>query len=1408
MRALRERNVARTSDLIRALMDSLTAQILTRPLTRNQLEVLTLAAAATTNPGYLAQADALRWVSNDGFVPDAAQVREALAAESHARADVVRLVGYGLVRAASRAIQEQNATTAALILDAAVELGHDLTQSRARELKDLLSSVELPSTARLKFDELCDRADPANRPDLAAIADTDQRATLLGAVEFVNADVALEVTGAHRVELLDQALMWLAQQFGDGITRWTPPRVPHPAVTAHQKRVAEWRARRNRPSRGRSQRGYEREEPVGLTREVVNRAVRGEAAAARQAAQELDSLLRENDPVAEEWDAFLTATLGRAGDAAPVWQRIKNRSPEVCWNLAVFEGTHRFSRHLAWRPLEYALTTDEANPQTLLHALYRAVKTLTDGSANPEAVAASENFVARWGPEVPEGRILLAALALMDASTRDGYDKALDAFSRWSRLADPPALVPVLPRRSHAEVRKAIHNLRADDRYTLRWVLLILCDAALVPDRGASQACLTAGAEIAEQLVELSIARGLHSRAVEGAQRNLDRPRPGTEDAVRRTFEAACMGALSFARKTEDLRLARQVRSAVTESGGYPGPQISELITELLGPPTSPPPSGQPSGTMAAGPTTTVPPALAQLAQPFSEVRTPADVVELRHRLLSALNIVKADDGTVRAVSALMAQLDRLAGGVGIGEVRDLLTDIGRLCERLERDRGRSGDHSLAAMLKAVDVARRFAASQVEDAPAPTVRVAEQWYGLAIESERPQLVLTVTGPADLEITNVTAIAGGPRVSVGRLQMGEERTIWVPAAIEPSTQPGFARILLTITWTWGMVADRSVNLALDVPLGSWGNLLGEAGFAGQEVPNRFVVGEPLTGEQLSLGLFQGRQDHLEHVRQSYGRSLPAQPTVFHGIQKVGKSSLLNAVVHELRDLGRMVAVVTAQGLQPDAQGLDAIVFNLCRRITRTDPERFAAYQMPPRVVNGVAFLEDFLAEFASIGQRETDMAPILVIDEFQVLYRPDVAPLLDVLRITAESRDVGLMFAAMEGRSGLPMTTSLHLIRRRVDFLAERDVEMLVDQVFSDTPMHVPPDVTRRLFDATSGHPYFTAAVLHRALDAANKGRRNVICTNDIDLAAADLAARLDMFEISWFSSAVLAADDREAAIDLAASINEERGWLDVADVLARLGNGSKDRLNRLENVYVMEGSATGDRTVRIRGGLLERFLRTQHGVRLIPSPDPATVPVGVFLDVENLIRGVSDAAELVDRVARFSSRFGKVVIGVTSATEGALARAGWRLEQVEAAFNAVGWRFVQPPPALAGNPNAADHQLTPIITASAESYNLAEVIICSGDHSFFYAAQTAVGDTEDGMTSTGRRVHAVSLSQPSAAGQIPRHSEWRRLAERRFDICRVLGQDRPDVVLWDLETIMADPEGATPVTPLEWPSAF
>jgi predicted RNA-binding protein with RPS1 domain len=1384
-------NPRKARDVASALIAALAGWALTRPLTNSQLDIMTLAGNCLGDRQNAALINGLTWASNDALVPTPIQVSEALDGAGPSRSEVRDLVVCCLIRALNRAIGDEDVTKASHVIDAAVELGADLPQSKAGELVDLLSSMNLPTTVSLKFGELRDRADPANRPDLAAITEPEDRGTLLGALGMLQAQIAVEVARKNREELLAQALMWLAQQLGDTLKHWMPPRTQHPAVLIYERKHPQ-NARR---------RGFV-DKPTGLRREVVQRAIAGEAAAARQAAQALESFLRTGDAAAEEWDAFLAATLGTSlNEAASTWRKIKNPSPEVSWNLAMFEATQPFTRHMAWRPLEHALSTYQSNPLTALHALYHAIKTLSDPSASHEAHQASREFVIQWGPDVPDGRLLLASLSLMDVETEQGYNRALETFSQWQLLGDPPTLLPSIGRRSTAETRRQIQELRRDNRYSRRWILLILCEAAYAPTQQAvSVSCLNAASEVAEQLGEVTIARSAHERGVEIALDQHSHPRAGTEQAVRKTFESTCIAALTFSRNTGDQRLARQVRSAMQEAGGTWSNKTDELLTELLGAPengrTRPPAITDRSGQ--------VQPALAELAQPFNAARTPADIVALKPRMMSALTIVVALEETVRLVSEVMAGFDRLAGGVGMHEARDLLQEIADRAGELDAQHGRSGDNSLTAMLKAVERARVYAAEQIEDAPAPTVEVAPGWCGVAIEAERPQLVLKVTAPAHDDITKVAITAGADPVQLGTLAAGEERTVAVYADLTRDTDRAGAS--LTVTWTWGMVADRSRTTSLVVPLVSWGGMLGDAGLTGLAIPNRFIVGEPLVGEQLSSGLFQGRQDHLEHIESAYGSVLPAQPTCFHGIRKVGKSSLLNRVVRQLQDSGHIVIAITAQGLQPSVQDQEAIVANICRRMAKANPPLFTGMEIPSRVENGVAYLEDFFEAFAKSAAAVSGMSPILVIDEFHCLYRAEVAGLLAVFRMLAETRRVGFVFAATEGPSGLPTEASLFLTPRRVDFLIESEVSSLVEAVFADTPMEVPADVRTYLFDASAGNPNFTAAIARRALDAANDGRRNILCANDIDLASAEISStRPEMFEQSWFAPDILSDRDRAAAVDLAFTAKQPRGWMDLRDVTTRLGEGGRGILFRLTSAYVLESSETGGvRQVRIRGGVLESYLQQQHGVTLTPSPDTTRASVGIFLDVENLIRGATSPEELVEQIERFGNRFGAVQVRVTSATPAALVRAGWQPHRVEAAFDAAAWQFRPPPPALAGKESIADNVLAPIITQSAEQYNLAEIIVGSGDHSFIPVAQALIGDGGQNMSASGRRVHALSMKLDGVSGRSPRHPEWETLARRRFDVCLVLAEERPDLVLWDLESVLADPEGAPPASPMTY----
>src|ERR1022692_1516447 len=184
------------------------------------------------------------------------------------------------------------------------------------------------------------------------------------------------------------------------------------------------------------------------------------------------------------------------------------------------------------------------------------------------------------------------------------------------------------------------------------------------------------------------------------------------------------------------------------------------------------------------------------------------------------------------------------------------------------------------------------------------------------------MVVEVHGTSDVELQDVSVSAGREAVSIGELAPAGICTVAIPVQTGWPTTHSSAEIEVQLGWSWGYVSGRHDKVVLSASVSSWDALLADAGVSGLEIPDEFVVNEPLDRRQVLSGLFQGRDEHLDYMLRTYGDRLPAVPVYFHGIRKVGKSSLLNRVVVDLVEAGRRVDLVTAQGLQPMHQSLAA------------------------------------------------------------------------------------------------------------------------------------------------------------------------------------------------------------------------------------------------------------------------------------------------------------------------------------------------------------------------------------------------------------------------------------------------------------------------------------------------------
>ncbi|WP_215794454.1 hypothetical protein [Paractinoplanes bogorensis] len=1285
----------------------------------------------------------------------------------------------GLLDAAS---VRNDRVKAASCVEAAATLAENLTQAQTKSLWDRFESFNLESS--LALDELRARADPTRRPDLAGLSTTD-RTALLNAAQAFQAQTAADICKRNRTIIVEQARTWLAQQLGSKVSEYRAPAVSHPA-TQHP---------RNR-----------------LNKRDVEDAIAGNQPAVARCRQALEPfLVRGRSMAAEEWDAYLDAQASRLPDAADKWRRMTRPSPEVCWNLAVFDTKRKFAGVGAYKHLDEGLKSWRADTDMVLLGIWLALQATEDGQSGDDEPT---RFFTTWAREVPEPRVLLAALAMANTDIPTGFDGAEVALRHWGQLADP---VPLRFDSGQRSAPSMVDEVRKESRYTQRWQRCLLAGMAAKLGPAPRQTVLVALAETSEKDPDHTVANETWARVIEYARDRLDQQseelvqlerrvkglaegdnrRPGVRSRIQHTkkglsdakyaFRAPGSGALRFAAKWRDERLARSVKEVLDHHAIPTSKEQDKLLSSLLpGGPVQPPPNVRPE--------------IAELLPKLTAASDPASVAALARSVESALVYVGVDTRVRELVHQVFSALGQLSEGVRPEDARDLLDRVGRIAAELKSSD--AGEESLAALLGAVRRASDFAVNHLVEAPPPHAALPAYWVGLSREAEPPQAVVEVSGTREVELQQVELSGGVSSLALGNVAAGESYTVAVPVAVDLHAPQESVDIQLDLAWSWGYVTGRRRSVTVTAPVSSWDALLADSGVAGLEIPDEFVINEPLSRSQVVSGLFQGRGDHLEQVLRNYVDRLPAVPVCFHGIRKVGKSSLLNKVIVELADAGRRVDLVTAQGLQPAHQTLGAIVANLCRRIS--GEARLPLPAVPPLPDNPTLFLEEFLDAYADLGKAASGSAPVLVIDEFQCLYTAECAPLLDLIRMMAESRRCGFIFAAVEGPGGLPTTTGLLVEPRRVDFLDATEVTQLVKSVLSGRPVIVPDDVHGVLFEESAGHPNFTSAIIKGALRLANAGRRNVICVNDVWDASQDIATNQQyMFDVSWFDASLLNEQERAVAVDLAHTLPTPRAWMSVADVIKRSERDVRSTLRALEGANVIESRPApgGELQIRIRGGVLERYLRLLHGARLEVSPDKSKKPVGLFVDVENIIGAAQSPEELADQLIAFARRFGSVAPPVAVATRYSLSLVGWDLRAVEAAFVARQIRFEMPPPSIESKENAADMALQPFITGLAEQYNLAEVVIVSGDHFFIPTAMGLLKGVEGrGRAASGLRVHVVAgYSRDSKAGNFG--TPWMATVDERRLTCQILGLDGPDLVLWDADEVLKDPAMARSVTP-------
>lgn len=668
--------------------------------------------------------------------------------------------------------------------------------------------------------------------------------------------------------------------------------------------------------------------------------------------------------------------------------------------------------------------------------------------------------------------------------------------------------------------------------------------------------------------------------------------------------------------------------------------------------------------------------------------------------------------------------------------------------------------------------------------------------GLSDDAATTALVIRVENPGPGEVTDLRASCPGPGPvssrSEGLLpQVGEHGhgIIGIPVTVSAPPDRITVECPVMLRYRWGILKDLRAEQKVRVNWMSYQEWLHRHGVDAWELPSPYVYRDPIDFKRNDPRLFQGREEELDSIRESFVRG---QPTglipYFHGVRKVGKTSLLNRLAVELESASFAAVLVDLKGIRADAQTTSQVVNSFTAKVlgfggSSIDVSGMSA--VPVDHPNPLTEIEPF---FQRLRERTGTRKLVLLLDEFQGVVAQHTTALLDLLSLVHQH---GFAWFILSGfmrpdrlKEACPYTQLWPLKERPLDFLSEAAVGRVLKEPVADYGVEFPDATVARAFQQTAGYPYHVGWLADAAIALLNAERRTVVSPQDIDRICESIASEDAAFTSTWLSPLFLSADEQRTAVEFAKALGPQES-MDTNQAINHFGF---DKIKALDTQLVLQVKGIKGDQIGIRSKLLRSFLskKLSTSVTLLPPEDKPRV--GLFVDIENLWPQVPAGME-VEEVGRilyaYAGIFGSVVcawgcadprnldrnlrLKGSVATRQALERAGFRVE------------FPRPELLTAKTPKAdlADFALIERITDESDHIEPDVYLIVSGDKGYF-AKITRLLDEK------GAKVRMVCALDGTLA------TEYRELAQQRKQqrIARGYAESDMDFYVDDLRHIL------------------
>jgi hypothetical protein len=772
---------------------------------------------------------------------------------------------------------------------------------------------------------------------------------------------------------------------------------------------------------------------------------------------------------------------------------------------------------------------------------------------------------------------------------------------------------------------------------------------------------------------------------------------------------------------------------------------------------------------------------------------------ELQQRLCAAIALLaphqkNAIEGQAAIKNLLneMCTLDTM-----IWQHSKLLHEVERLNRAIQRAQRLVKQEPALAPLKALVAAiqRVFSSFSQAQQLAPHVLVNSTPLGAGLPLDQTETALVVhlinPGPGTVSNVHVTCSAHGHIISrkEGILHtLAEQSTgiVALPVTTQPTREHEPVACQVHLTYQWGVMQDITSTQPLTTRWYSFHDFLQQHRVPDYEIPIPYVFDTAIDFNKHDPRLFQGRENELQLIRNVFLKGqMTGTPIYFHGIRKVGKTSLLHRICLELRQDRYLPVVVDLHGIKASQQIEQVIVNTFTTRILESaasqglDVSGLAPVSVEQK--NAVVGVESF---FKLLRERAGDKQLVLLLDEFHVIVAEHTTALLDLLRRIHQHDQIlfimsGWLHPELMSRAS-PETQLFPLVGHALDYLPLTAIRHILRVPVADYGITIPDETVNQVYVQTAGNPYHVAKLASYGIARLNTEHRTVLAPQDVDEIAATLARDPANFISSSFSPLVFTPEEQSAAIRFARELDGQRETLSIDEATCLFG---PDIIQGLEEKYVLERD---DHQLAIRSQMLKVYLQTRLMEPTLPvNQTLVRRRVGIFVDYENLLPLLPEsmtARNVGKLLERYASRFGNLVCRWACADPRNIPDAiEMRLGLEQAGFQ------VRYPRGESydrqASKNVTDFALLECINDESSHSEPDTYIIVSGDRDYY---EKIAGLLDHG--------YVVRLAASLSDGHLA--SKYKRLQEQRTQIRHAEGYTSSDFFIDNLDEILQPTEDA------------